>query len=93
MDYIDKNQYPIPQKLNISLLLLIILGWGAFQYLASHTETFWMIFAYGVGFSLVMTSCYSLLHESAHEVLFQNKGTNYIGGAILALIFIFPIRL
>ena len=91
MDYIDKNQYPIPQKLNISLLLLIFLGWCAFQYLASYTQAFWLIFFYGVGFSLLMMTCYSLLHEFAHDLLFQNNTANYVGGAILALTFIFPI--
>tara|TARA_B100001105_G_scaffold27364_1_gene19225 strand:+ start:1709 stop:2656 length:948 start_codon:yes stop_codon:yes gene_type:complete len=80
--------YPISQKLNISFLLLALLGWGTFQYLASHTHAPWMIFIYGVGFSLAMTICYSLLHESAHKLLFQNKKANYLGGAALGLIFI-----
>tara|TARA_B100000959_G_C14922503_1_gene600119 strand:- start:49 stop:996 length:948 start_codon:yes stop_codon:yes gene_type:complete len=91
LDYIDKKQYPISQKLNISLLLLIILGWGGFQYIASQTQAFWMIFFYGVCFSVLMMTCYSLLHESAHDLLFQNNTANYMGGAILALTFIFPI--
>ena len=88
-----KNNYPIPEKLNLLifftlLIILISLFWATAQ-----VTSYFFIAIISLCYGIVMNTGYSLLHEAEHNLFNNNKIINDLCGTILAFFFPAPFHL
>lgn len=84
------SNYPIPSKLNTILTLSITGVCLSLLIIGSKINLGWSFALIALLFGLMMIPVYSLLHESEHYILHENKTSNYILGYLLSILFITP---
>lgn len=85
-------KYPIPEKLNILILLTTIpVLWGLL-WLASHLSLAWALLA-ALAFAFLNHTVFSLLHEAVHGIFSPNRFRNALFGNICAALFPTSLRL
>ncbi len=84
---------PIPDWLNLALVILVISAGVTLLWCASHAAEWWQTGLAGVAFSYVMLTNYALLHEAAHGNLHSNPVMNYVLGVVTGIFFPAPFRL
>ncbi len=86
------NDYPIPEKRNILILVLTIpVIWGLL-WSASHLSIGWALLA-ALLFAQINHTVFSLLHEAVHGVLSKNHFRNELFGTICAAMFPTSLKL
>ena len=78
-----RERYPIPEKLNIVLFVLIQLALWSLLWLASHESLGWALLA-ALGFALVNNTSFSLMHEAVHGIFSRNRFRNELFGTLCA---------
>jgi fatty acid desaturase len=84
---------PIPDRLNLALVVLVFLGSLLLLWLGSQVEAWYAVVLVGVAFSYLMLTNYALLHEASHGNLNSNRRVNYLLGVITGVLFPIPFRL
>jgi fatty acid desaturase len=84
---------PIPNRVNLALLLLVFAAASTLLWLGSRAPTWPITFAIGVAFSYVLLSNYALLHEATHLNLHDNLAANYWLGVWAGILFPVPFTL
>ena len=79
--------YPIPNRLNVALVIGVFIMAVVLLMLASYTTSILVQIMIGVIYSYLMLTNYSLLHEAAHEKLNSRKRINYCLGLLPAILF------
>ena len=84
---------PIPERLNLVLVVVVFtLGLGLL-WLGSQVESWWAIGVVGVAFSYLLLTDYALLHEASHGNLQSSAPRNYLLGLATGLLFPMPFTL
>ena len=78
---------PIPDALNIGLLIVACAAAALCLRVASHAESWWIAIAAAVVFSYVNNTIFSLMHEAVHGVFNADRRLNEAGGRIAAAFF------
>jgi len=86
MMQLDFEKFPIPEKSNVLLFLLIIPVTWVLLWVASHASLGWALAAAWV-FSLANHLPFSLLHEAVHDIFSANKFRNTLFGTLSAAAF------
>ena len=68
--------FPIPQRLNLLLLVLASAVSAALLFLASHSNNMLIITLCAITFSFTANTLFSMLHEAVHGQLFANRSLN-----------------
>ncbi len=84
---------PIPDRLNLALVGIVLTLAVALLWLGSRVEAGWAVLAVGVAFSYVLLTNYALLHEATHNNLHSRKRVNYSLGVLTGLLFPVPFRM
>jgi fatty acid desaturase len=84
---------PIPDRLNVSLVVLVFCGGLALLWLASHVASWYAVALVGIAFSYLMLTNYALLHEAAHGNLSSSHRLNTAFGVVTGLLFPIPFHL
>ena len=82
------NLYKIPVKTNLLVTLVCSVLYFALLYLASNSNSVWMIIVYAFLFAILMIPVYSLIHEAEHNILHSNSWWNNFFGRWLCCLFI-----
>lgn len=82
------EQYPIPAKTNITVLLVCTLLYGLLFYAGIDTHSFWLKFLLAVAFGIIMIPVYSLMHEAAHNTLHPKPFLNIFWARWLCCLFV-----
>ena len=93
---IDKTETPpaaIPSTLNFVIILNQIVGIMLCCYAAAQIKSLWALILLALVFGILMNSVYSIIHEAEHAMLFANRRTNDLWGAVMALFFPAPFHL
>jgi fatty acid desaturase len=93
MNAARRDEFPIPEKLNLILSGLQILGLLALLWTAGQVAWDWKLLCIGLGYALLMNSAYGMLHEAEHGMLHSNRRLNDFVGTILAFFFPAPFHL
>jgi fatty acid desaturase len=80
---------PVPDRLNLALVLLVFLAATGLLWLASAVENGYLTVGVAVVFSYVLLTNYALLHEATHGNLQSSPRRNYALGVLAG--FLFPI--
>src|SRR5262249_3100335 len=78
---------PIPDRLNVALVVLDVALAVALIWLASWLAAWYAVLAVGVVFSYLMLTNYALLHEATHHNLHSNPRWNYWLGVATGVLF------
>ena len=73
---------PIPDRLNVSLVMLVFAGAVALLWLGSYVRSWWAVLAVGVAFSDLLLTNDALLHEATHGNLHSSPRLNYLLGLV-----------
>lgn len=84
---------PIPNVLNVALVLTVVGTAIALMWLGSRVTSWWAIVGMGIVFSYVLLTNYGLLHEAIHENLHSNPRINYVLGVVTGALFPVPFSL
>jgi fatty acid desaturase len=84
---------PIPDRLNLVLILLVFSGGVFLLWLGSQTSSWFALLLVGIIFSYLMLTNYALLHEAAHGNLNSHGQLNYCLGLLAGLLFPIPFSL
>jgi fatty acid desaturase len=84
---------PIPDRLNLLLVGLVVSAALALLWLGSHVGSGWAVLAVGIAFSYLMLTNYALLHEATHDNLHSNPRLNYVLGVVTGLLFPVPFSM
>jgi len=84
---------PIPERLNVTLVLGVFTLSLGLLWLGSHVENVWAVLGVGVVFSYLLLTNYALLHEASHGNLQSNPRRNYALGVVTGLLFPMPFSL
>lgn len=90
MEKLQKNEFPIPARLNMGILLVVTGLYLYLQWQASHVDNAWWLVLLGFTFALIMIPVYSLIHEAEHGMVHPDKTWNYLAGVHLCNLFIAP---
>lgn len=90
---VEPNKQPIPNTLNILLVLFSLALAPLLLYLCSQTDHWLSKCAIAIIFSYLILLIYSLAHEAAHLKLHSNPKMNHILGMIAAGLFPMSITL
>jgi fatty acid desaturase len=88
----QSQSYPIPEKLNIVILLITTPLIWLLLWVASHLSIGWAILA-ALIFSQVNNTVFSLLHEAVHGIFSPTHFRNELCGHICAAMFPTSLRL
>jgi fatty acid desaturase len=77
------ERFPIPEKLNIALFVLIQAAVWALLWLASHGSLGWTLLAV-LAFALVNNTSFSLMHEAVHGIFSRSRFRNELFGTLCA---------
>ena len=78
------NEYPIPARKNLFILVLAIAASGTLLWGASHATNWALIIACAIAFSFTANTLFSLLHEAVHGIFNANKSINEWAGRLAA---------
>lgn len=84
---------PIPNRLNLTLVVVVFLAAHALLWLGSHLEPWPLVLAVGVVFSYVLLTNYALLHEATHDNLHSRPCCNHVLGVLTGLLFPVPFSM
>ncbi len=87
LDHISRENYPIPNQLNIVLLISSSFISILVLYLANLQSSWWGLLFFAVIFSFVNNTTFALLHEATHGSFHSNKKVNNAAGVFLAAFF------
>src|SRR5882672_4421313 len=87
------SDLPIPDRLNVALVLGVFALTPGLLWLGSHVQSWWAVFGVGVVFSYLLLTNYALLHEASHGNLQSDPRRNYLLGLMAGLIFPMPFTL
>lgn len=90
--YIDLQQYPIPGRLNVALLLLLLPITWLLLWTASHLAWGWALVA-ALLFAHFNNAAFSFLHEAVHGIFSPNRIVNEVFGVVCAATFPTSFRL
>jgi fatty acid desaturase len=77
---------PIPEKLNITLFLVVITVIWSLLWTASHASPLWALLA-AVLFLHLNNTIFSFMHEAVHGIFSTNVFTNNLFGSVAAALF------
>jgi fatty acid desaturase len=75
--------YPIPEKLNLLLLSIVIISIWVLLWAASHLSLMWSLAA-AFAFAHLNNSMFSFMHEAVHNLFSPRKWLNELAGTICA---------
>jgi fatty acid desaturase len=84
---------PIPDRLNIFLVALVLGGAIFLLWLGSYVEAWWATLLVGIAFSYLLLTNYALLHEACHASLHSNPTVNRLLGFVAGLLFPMPFSM
>src|SRR6187397_414803 len=84
------EEYKIPGKINMIILLVCSCAYFTLLWAASHVDHYGWVVLMGVLFAFIMVPVYSLIHEAEHGILHSNKRINDLMGRWLSTLFIAP---
>lgn len=84
---------PIPDQLNLFLVVLVFAGGVGLLWLGSRLTDWYTVLPVGIAFSYLMLTNYALLHEASHGNLQSSTRRNYLLGVLTGLLFPIPFRL
>jgi fatty acid desaturase len=90
---IEQTQFPIPARLNLSIIACQIAAMFALFHGAARATHWWQLALLTVTFAVVGNSVYSIIHEAEHRMLHPNPKINDLLGAAMALFFPAPYHL
>ncbi len=82
-----KKKYAIPSKLNAILIIVCSILYFSLLMIGSITPGVGYKVLLGLAFGIVLIPVYSLMHESAHNTLFENSKINVLFGQYLSTLF------
>ena len=80
-------RYPIPGKLNVTLVVGQFLVCFALLTYASRSDKFWLTATFAVLFAFMMQLGFGLAHEAVHSKLYPNPKVNEALGILLFSLF------
>jgi len=83
----------IPSVLNLGIIVAQLSALVACFWAAAHAHHWGSLLALALAFGILMNSVYSIIHEAEHAMLFANRVSNEIAGAVMALFFPAPFHL
>jgi fatty acid desaturase len=86
-------EMPIPDRLNLQLVIVVFSSAIGLLWLASVTRTWYALLGVGIIFSYVLLTNYALLHEAAHGNLQSGSRRNYWLGFCTGLLFPIPFSM
>src|SRR5262245_44236045 len=81
---------PIPDRLNIALVIIVFATATGLLWLGSWVESWYAIVGVGIVFSYVLLTNYALLHEATHGNLHSNPRVNFWLGVLAGILFPMP---
>jgi fatty acid desaturase len=81
-----RQDFPIPEKANIAILVAALPATWALLWTASHLSLAWALLA-ACAFALVNHTPFSLLHEAVHKLFSRRPWLNTLGGTVCAATF------
>jgi fatty acid desaturase len=84
---------PIPARLNIILVVIVLLAAVGLLWLGSWVEQWYAVLGVGVIFSYLLLTNYALLHEATHNNLHPNPRANHVLGFVAGLLFPVPFSM
>jgi len=81
---------PIPNRLNIVLVVLAFSTSVGLLWLGSRAEQWYAVLGVGILFSFVLLTNYALLHEAVHGNLHSNSKANFWLGVLTGILFPIP---
>jgi fatty acid desaturase len=84
---------PIPDRLNLALVVLVVGGGVGLLWLGSHVGEWYAVLGVGVAFAYLGLTNYALLHEAAHGNLQTSARRNYACGLATGLLFPVPFSM
>jgi fatty acid desaturase len=84
---------PVPNALNISLVILDVTAAVLLLWLASRLDWWWAVLGVGIVFSYLMLTNYALLHEATHDNLHSHPTWNYWLGVATGVLFLAPFSM
>jgi fatty acid desaturase len=84
---------PIPDRLNIVLVVLVVSGAVGLLWLGSRFDRWPVTLGVGVAFSYVLLTNYALFHEAAHGNLHSNPRVNRLLGVVTGALFPMPFSM
>ena len=82
-----QDKYPIPDWLNLFIIVLCTIFFFFLLWFGSHTSNKWWLIPIGLAFGMIMVPVYSLMHEAEHGILNSNNKLNYFLGLHLGNLF------
>jgi len=82
------KQFPIPDRLNITLVFAVMAFAIGLLWVGTKTNGLWIIVP-AIIYSFLLLTNYALIHEGTHGVLHSNQKINYLLGTIIS--WLFPI--
>ncbi len=86
----DKEQFKIPDKINLLITFLCSCAYFVLLWIASHVHSYGWVLLFGLLFAVIMVPVYSLIHEAEHGIVNSNEFVNNIMGRWLSTLFIAP---
>jgi len=80
------KSHPVPEKLNISVLLAGIIVTWFLLWSASHLSLVWALMA-AIVFAHLNNTIFSLMHEAVHGIFSEKKWLNDLAGSVCAALF------
>jgi len=84
------NQYKIPGRINIAVIVICSILYFVLLWTASHVHQYGWVLLCGFFFAIIMIPVYSLIHEAEHNILHSNEKANDWLGRWLSTLFIAP---
>src|ERR1019366_2851281 len=84
------TEMPIPDRLNLFLVVLVLGGATVLLWVGSFVEAWWATLLAGIAFSYLLLTNYALFHEASHASLHSNPTVNRILGTLTGLLFPMP---
>ena len=86
MNSSETETYPIPEKINIAIYILILPMTWALLWVGSHATLPYALLA-AWAFSIVNNTPFSLMHEAVHGTFSNNRFRNNLFGVLSAVMF------
>lgn len=87
------SEYPIPWRLNLSIVFVQLTAFGIVFYFASSAEQWWQVLLLAAVFAILGNSIYSIIHEAEHGILHPNRRVNDSLGILMSSLFPAPFHL
>lgn len=90
---VTSDSCPIPNRLNVVIVLGQLLAIAACFWGLTQVSNGWALAGLAVVFGILMNSVYAVIHEAEHAMLFSNRFWNEFTGIGLSLLFPAPFHL